>query len=135
MSAGRVALIAAVCAVVTWTAKAVAIGLAGGLDESPAEGPLFLLGLLAAAVGAAALGAALAVGRSVAVRAIAGVAGVVTLLLVIIGGGAVAGAVQPADPSWVWAEVNLWVAALLLLGAANGAQARHRAHPLSSPVR
>ena len=32
-------------AVVAWGVKALVIGLAGGLDKSPLEGPLFILGL------------------------------------------------------------------------------------------
>lgn len=117
MSASRLALGAAVCAVVAWAAKATAIGLAGGLDRSSAESPLFVVGLVAALVGAGAFGAALTMGRPVAIRVLGAVAVVAALLLVVAVVSAVVSLAQPEDPSWVWAEVNLWVSALLLLGA------------------
>jgi hypothetical protein len=117
MSAYRVAFVGAVCAVVAWAAKATAIGLAGGLDRSPAEGPLFLIGLVSALVGAGALGAGLAFGRSPATRVLAGAATIVALVLTAGVSSFVAALLQPADPSWVWGEVNLWVSALALLTA------------------
>ena len=116
MSASRIALTASLVAVVAWALKAIAIAMAGGLDRSPAEGPLFVLGLVAALVGAGAFGAALPAGRSVGIRVLAGAAGVVTMVLLSVGVGALVTAVQPADPSWVFGEVNLWVGALTLLG-------------------
>ena len=41
----RIAQLAATAAAVFWTAKATAIGIAGGLDKSPLESPLFIAGL------------------------------------------------------------------------------------------
>ena len=116
MSASRIALTASSVAVVAWALKAIAIAIAGGLDRSPAEGPLFVVGLVAALVGAGAFGVALAEGRSIGIRVLAGAAGVVTMVLLSLGIGALVTAVQPADPSWVFGEVNLWVGALTLLG-------------------
>lgn len=114
MTAGRVALLGATGALVFWAAKAIAIGIAGGLDKSPLEGPLFLAGLLSALVGAAALGAWLLAGRPTWVRAL-GALGVIVLLVLSAGvGGSVAAALQPAEPGWAWGEVNLWVSAALL---------------------
>ena len=46
MTASRFAVLAAVASAVAWGLKAVAIGIAGGLDESPLESPLFVLGLV-----------------------------------------------------------------------------------------
>lgn len=126
MTASRVGLVAAVCAVVAWAAKATVIGVAGGLDRSPAEGPLFLVGLVCALVGAGALGAALTAGRSSGVRALAAVAVVGALLLIPLTVGGVVTLVQPADPSWVWGEVNLWVSALALLAAVLLSRSRRR---------
>ncbi len=117
LSASHTALVGAVGAVVGWTAKAIAIGLAGGLDRSPAEGPLFLVGLAFALVGAGAFGAALTADKSLALRVLAGTAMILGLVLVTGVGGAVAVAAQPDDPSWVWGEINLWVSALALLAA------------------
>ena len=63
MTAGRLALVGAASAVVFWALKAIAIGVAGGLDKSPLESPLFLAGLVSALVGAGALGAWVLAGR------------------------------------------------------------------------
>jgi len=117
MAAGRVALLGAAGAVVFWAAKATAIGIAGGLDKSPLESPLFVAGLLSALVGAGALGAWLLAGRPTWVRAL-GALGVIVLVVLSAGiGGSVAAALQPDDPSWVWGEVNLWVSAAVLAAA------------------
>jgi hypothetical protein len=116
-SRSRVALLAALAAVALWSAKAVVIGVSG-LGRNPAEDVLFFLGLAAALVGSAALGAAQAAGRSTATRVAAGAAGVVALIVVAGITQAVVGLVQPSDPGWVWGELNLWVAALALLAAA-----------------
>ena len=50
MSASRLAVLAAIASVVAWRLKAVAIAIAGGLDKSPLESPLFVLGLVAIVV-------------------------------------------------------------------------------------
>ncbi|HET9861362.1 MAG TPA: hypothetical protein VFQ19_16410 [Nocardioidaceae bacterium] len=119
MSAKRLAVIAAAAAALVWAAKAVAIGLAGGLDKSPAEGPLFFLGLLCFVVAGCAFGAALTTGRPVAVRVLGVIAvAVVVLLLSQIVGAVVATFAPPENEAhWVWAEVELWIGALVLLGA------------------
>jgi hypothetical protein len=117
ISAYRVALVGGICAVVAWATKAVAIGLAGGLDRSAAEGPLFLIGLVSALVGAGALGAAVTADRSAAVRVVAGAAAIVAVLLVAGVVTLLVTLVQPRDPSWVWGELNLWISALALLAA------------------
>lgn len=117
MTAGRVAMIGAAGAVVLWAAKATAIGIAGGLDKSPLESPLFAAGLVSALVGAGALGAWVLAGRPAWLRVLGAVAAVVLLMLSALIGGSVAAALQPEDPSWVWAEVNLWVSAVVLAAA------------------
>ena len=117
MTARRLALLGAAGAVVLWALKATAIGTAGGLDKSPLEGPLFLAGLVSALVGAGALGAWVLAGRPTWMR-VAGTVGAIILLVLSAGvGGAIAAALQPDDPSWVWGEVNLWVSALVLAAA------------------
>ncbi|MDP3967451.1 MAG: hypothetical protein Q8Q02_04170 [Nocardioides sp.] len=115
-SSSRVALLAAVAAVALWSAKAAVIGVSG-LGRNPAEDALFFLGLAAALVGSAALGAARAAGRSTVTRVAAAAAGVLALIVVAGLTQAVVALVQPSDPSWAWGELNLWVAALALLTA------------------
>jgi hypothetical protein len=118
MSASLLAWYAALTAAAAWAAKAVAIGLAGGLDRSALEGPLFLLGLLAALVGAGALGAALADGRGMPQRAAVVVVAVVAVTFLAAVTAAIFAALAPSDPGWVWSELNLWVIATLLVVAA-----------------
>jgi hypothetical protein len=113
----RVALLAAVAAVTSWFAKATVIGVSG-LGRNPAEDALFFLGLAAALVGSAALGAAHAAGRARAARVAAAAVGVLALIVVAGLTQAVVTLVQPSNPSWVWGELNLWVAALVLVTAA-----------------
>lgn len=112
MNAYRIALVATAVTFVLWTAKAVAIGLAGGLDRSPAESGLFLAGLAAFLVAVASLGVALTGGRPWWQRTGAG-------LLAIIGGflltmliSQVVDTVANPGPArhWAWSEVNLWFA-------------------------
>lgn len=124
MNSSRIAFIAAIAAVASWSVKAVAIGTAGGLDKSPVEGPLFFAGLLSFVVATVALGIAATRGRPAWVRAAAGVivAPVVSIGIFLLGVGALVAALQPADPGrhWVWAEVGLWVSALSTLALVLG---------------
>lgn len=115
MNSSRLAVIAALACIGAWTAKSVAIGVAGGLDRSPLEGPLFLLGLLAFLVAVGALCLALTPGRPAGIRVLAVVVGVVVAAGFSLGTNALVTTVRPADPSWVWSEVNLWVGATVLL--------------------
>ncbi len=118
MNSSRIALVAAVAAVVSWTLKAVAIGTAGGLDKSAFEGPLFFAGLLSFVVAAVALGVALTRGRPLWVRILAGaVAAPVIGIGCTLAVGAVVAAVQPESTArhWVWSEVGLWVIAAGIL--------------------
>ena len=114
----RIALSAAGLAAACWAAKAVSIDIAGGLDKSPFEGPLFFAGLIAFVVAVVSLGVALTRGRPAWLRAIAGVVAFIVGLGISQVVGAVATTLAPADPSWVWAEVELWVIAPLALAAA-----------------
>lgn len=111
----RAALLFAGLAVALWAAKSIAIDLAGGLDRSPAEGPLFLTGLACFVVAAVSLGIALTRHRHLGVRVAAGALGpVVGLALAMVIDTALR-SIRPAHPSWVWGEVNLWVTAILAL--------------------
>lgn len=98
-----------------WAAKAVAIGTAGGLDLSPAEGPLFFLGLGANVAAVACLLLVLARHRPRGQRVLVALS---ALPLVFALGLVTRGVVwlfEPPDPHWVWAELNLWVVAVALL--------------------
>lgn len=116
--ATRVALAGAVGAVIFWSAKAIAIGIAGGLGKSPAEDALFFLGLASALAGAAALGYALAARRRAVVRVVSAAGGVVAIALVAGLTQLVVNVVSRSSEGWAWGEVNLWVSALALITAA-----------------
>lgn len=126
LNPARVALLAAVTAAAGWTAKSVAIGIAGGLDLSPLEGPLFLFGLAACLTAMAALGVALTRERPLWLRIAAGVlAPVLGLLAALLVDGVVGAVRGPAEGRhWVWMEVNLWVTGLAVLGLAWRADVR-----------
>lgn len=126
MDLNRRALVASFTTVVLWTAKAVAIAVAGGLGRSPAEGPLFLLGLLACVVAAALTGMAVARRRTAGGHVLAAVLGVVGFSVYGAVEGAVLAAVQPTHPGWVWGELNLWVLMLTVLAVAASLQVRSR---------
>ena len=114
--ARRVALIAAVAALVLWLLKALAIWNAGGLDESSLESPLFVAGLLAIVIAGAAFGAALTEGRTLEVRVAAAAAGLfVTAALGILIQNAIVAPLLPESTGWVEEEAGLWVSAALLL--------------------
>jgi hypothetical protein len=115
MNSTRLARGATLATTFLWTAKAVAIGIAGGLDRSPLESPLFLLGLVCCIVAAAATGIAVAHRPTVLGRTLSAVGGIVVGALVVVAANVAVAAAAPPSPSWVWAEVNLWVAALFLL--------------------
>ena len=115
MNSARLALGATLATTFLWTAKAVAIGIAGGLDRSPLESPLFLLGLLCCIVAAAATGIAVARRPTALGRTLSAAGGIVAGALVAVAVNAVVAAVAPPSPGWVWEEVNLWAMALILL--------------------
>ena len=116
MTASRLAVVAAIVSVVAWGLKAVAIGVAGGLDESPLESPLFVLGLVAIVVAFAPLGVAVARERPLAFKVIGGVVGVLIGFGLSMLASVVAAAVIPDSAGWVQAEAGLWFSALLALG-------------------
>ena len=107
---------AAVVAVLAWGLKAVAIAVAGGLDKSPFEGPLFFLGLAANVIAFVALGVAVAGPRGTAAKVGGAVLGIVVGFAVTMLADSLAGAVVPESAGWVAEEAGLWVAALLALG-------------------
>ena len=133
MTSTRLALGATLATTFLWTAKAVAIGIAGGLDRSPLESPLFLLGLLCCLVAAAATGIAVARRPTALGRTLSAAGGIVTGALVAVAASAVVAAAAPPSPGWVWEEVNLWAMALTLL-AANLALWARRSRPEERPA-
>ena len=110
------AVLAAVTSLVAWGAKAVAIWVAGGLDESPLESPLFLLGLVALVVAFVALGVSVARGRSLAVKVIGGAVGLLIGVALSWLASFLALAVIPESAGWVQEEAGLWLSALLAVG-------------------
>ena len=124
MNTTRIAVISAAAAVVAWAVKGVAIGLAGGLDKSPFEGPFFLLGLICFVVAVCSLALSVLGRREMWARA-ATVAG--SLLAVVVGVVLSGFAVDTLATSdhWVWSEMSLWLVSLAVLAAA----ARHSSRP------
>ena len=116
MTASRLAVLAAAASVVAWGLKGVAIGVAGGLDQSPLEGPLYLLGLVSIVVAFAALGVAVAGDRAVIVTIIGAVVGVLVGFALSMLASVAATAIIPDSAGWVQAEAGLWFSALLALG-------------------
>lgn len=113
MPAATIAVLCAVVAVAAWAAKAVAIAVAGGLDESPLEGPLFFVGLVAIVAAFGAFVVALAGERATGYRALAGVAGALLGLGAVVLVESLVGALVPSSAGWVQEEAGLWVAAAL----------------------
>lgn len=129
MNSSRIAVIAASAAAVLWAAKATAIGVAGGLDKSPLESPLFIAGLLSFLVGVVALGLTLARRARAPVRVLAGIGalGVGFVYAVALSMG-IDALVEPTDARhWAWAELGLWIGGLTLLAAAWSTATRARA--------
>lgn len=114
MNSSRIAVIAATTCSIAWAAKAVAIGLAGGLDKSPAEGPLFFAGLVSCLVAVTALTVGSTRHRPGWARALAGVGAVVGLVAVVAATDRLVHAILPGD-HWVVSEAGLWLNAALLL--------------------
>jgi len=115
MNSSRLALGATLATTFFWTAKAVAIGSAGGLNRSALESPLFLLGLVCCLVASAATGVAVARRPSMWGRTLSAAGGIAVGVLVAVTSSAVVSAVAPPSPGWVWEELNLWAMALTLL--------------------
>ena len=125
MDTSRIPLICALGALASWTVKAVTVGLDGGADSTLAS-VLMAVGLafaLAAGVGVAAI---LSRGLSVWRRAGAMVLGVVTGPALGLTLNLAIESVVESD-HWAWAEVNLWVMAVLLVAVASRVGRRDRA--------
>lgn len=116
-------------AVGAWGAKAVVIAIAGGLDQSLLEGPLFLLGLILYTLGVIAIGLSVAHGRSVVLRVLGAVAGFVVGALVFVLVDMILAGMAPDNPHWVWEEAQLWIASVLT--ALAWFALRNRAAPVS----
>lgn len=126
MNASRFAVLAAIVAVVAWGLKAVAIGVAGGLNQSPLETPLFVLGLLAIVVAFASLGVALARERPVALKVVGGVVGILIGVALSALASAVAAVAIPDSAGWVQEEAGLWLSALLAVAVTVSWHTRRR---------
>jgi hypothetical protein len=113
VSAARVSIVAAITAVAAWGMKGVAIALAGGLDKSALESPLFIVGLVAIIVAAGAFGAALATRRPAWLRALAVIVAVALAAVVALGVQTLIKALLPDSAGWVEEEAGLWVSASL----------------------
>lgn len=120
MTSQRIALWAAVAAATSWAAKSVAIGVAGGLDKSPFEAPLFFAGLICFVVAVVALGVTVTSGVRTWMRVAAGVGAFVVGFAFTLSVDALVGTLQSpgADRHWAWTEVNLWVSGLAALAIA-----------------
>lgn len=123
-TAARIAVPLAAASAGFWTAKSVAIGTAGGLGLSPAEGPLFFLGLGTSVLAVASLLLVRARGRSRTARLLTALASLPVVVVLGAVTRTVVWLVEPDDPAWPWAELNLWVVAAALLGVA--VAVRHR---------
>lgn len=117
MSPRRVAALAAVGAVIAWGLKATAIAVAGGLDRSPFEGPLFFLGLILLLVAFVAAGLALAAGRGTVMKVLGALGGLLVGLVVFLFIEEAVGAMVPESAGWVKEEAGLWVASGLTAAA------------------
>lgn len=118
MTTSRIALIAAATSLLAWLAKATATGAAGGPGRTPWEDTFFFVGLAAQLVAFVAVALALTGSRPLGVRLGALLGGAVLVFGFVTVFQLVIERVQPADASWVWGEINLWVVAALVLGVA-----------------
>lgn len=121
------ALVAAVATAVLFALKASTIAAGRDPFDDPWVNGFFYAGALALAVTFALTGAGLARRRDRRARLLAGVLGLVVGILLGVLVAAVAGALRPADGSWVWDEVNLWVIVLLTIVALLVLRSRARA--------
>lgn len=128
MDARRIAALAAVGAVIAWAAKAVAIWVAGGLDESPLEGPLFVVGFLCLLIAFGAVGVALTRGRSTGLRVLGAVAALVVGLVLFVLVESLVGSLVPDDAGWVQEEAGLWVVSVATAAVLLAWLARSREH-------
>jgi len=111
----RIGLVAAILSACFWTAKAVAIGWAGGLGLSPAEGPLFLLGAVSHLAAVACLLLLWTRPTTPTSRKLVALAALPVVLLGAALTRTLVWLVEPDNPGWPWAEANLWFLALLVL--------------------
>lgn len=120
MTLRRIALWAALAAATFWSAKSIAIGVAGGLDNSPLETPLYFAGLLSFVIALVALGIAATRGVRTWLRITAGVGAFLVGFALALIVDAIVGAFHASggDRHWVWVEFNLWVSALAVLAVA-----------------
>lgn len=114
MNTTRIAVIAAATAVASWVLKAVAIWAAGGLNQSPLEGPLFFLGLACFVIAVCSLALAL-VGRPEWWAKGATVAGAAVTVVVVAAVSGLAVDTLPTTTHWAWGELTLWLPSLAVL--------------------
>lgn len=114
----QLALAAAAASAALWAAKAAVAALTGGNSDSPMATVLFLLGMVAHASALILLMVSWLPSRGLASRVLASIAGVLLGGVLTFVVNLLIGAIQPADPHWVWGELNLWVIATVVLVAA-----------------
>ncbi|HQF03566.1 MAG TPA: hypothetical protein PK868_06150 [Phycicoccus sp.] len=132
MDTSRVALVGAPVTTTAWAAKALAIGVAGGLGKSPFETPLFFLGMVSALITVGALTLSRVPDRRLGVQIAAVAVGLVVMFAFTGALVAIFSAISPTGASWVWGELNLWIVALVLLGLAIRTGTRPSTSPASS---
>jgi membrane protease YdiL (CAAX protease family) len=120
-----VSIVAAIAAVLFWTAKAVAIG-AFGRDsyDDPIASALFLVGLLSFVIAVVTIVWRTLRGRHIGLRVLA----CLGALVVTSGFSAATTPVfESLIDSWVGAELNLWILAIALLVVVARGSVDHRA--------
>ena len=127
MNTTRIAVISASAAAVAWAVKGVAIGLAGGLDKSAYENPLFFTGLVCALVAVGAL-AVSATGRTQWWARLGAVMGALVALFVVVAAMSAGFEAVATGDHWVWSELSLWVGSLGLLALAAWRSSRLHSH-------
>jgi len=132
--AARISIAAAATAAAAWGFKALVIGLAGGLDRSALESPLFGVGLVANVVAYVALGVAVTTGRPPGWRLLGAVGAIVLGVAVSLILDVAVELVVPDSTGWVSGEAGLWVTALVTLLICLAAAQRAPRRPEASPT-
>lgn len=129
METTRIPLVLALGALTAWSAKAVTVGLDDGADSGTATA-LMVIGLAFALAAGVAVALALSRGRPGRHRFAAVVVGLVAGPAIALPLNLAIESVVESD-HWAWAEVNLWVMAIVLVAVAGWTT--RRTDPASRP--